>query len=96
LKIRESEDEPDKMEYFIHYAGWSKKWEEWVGKYNLLYFGGHLIQLNTYKNPKGLSRKGTPTNDGITYLLLFHILLLVIQVLTCLWNFHPEINIKKK
>lgn len=62
LKIRESEDEPDKVEYFIHYAGWSKKWEEWVGETRILkYSEENIKKQKTLKEQEGKGKqKSTP------------------------------------
>ncbi|KAI5704198.1 hypothetical protein M8J75_002899 [Diaphorina citri] len=67
LKIRESEDEPDKMEYFIHYAGWSKKWEEWVGESRILkYTEENIKKQKSLKEQEGKGKKGTPGRKSST------------------------------
>uniref|UniRef100_A0A8D8M3Y5 Mortality factor 4-like protein 1 n=1 Tax=Cacopsylla melanoneura TaxID=428564 RepID=A0A8D8M3Y5_9HEMI len=70
LKIRESEDSPDKMEYFIHYAGWSKKWEEWVGESRILkYTEENVRKQKSLKEQEGKGSKkpvGTPGRKSST------------------------------
>ncbi|KAL1457542.1 hypothetical protein WDU94_007758 [Cyamophila willieti] len=65
LKIRENEDEPDKMEYFIHYAGWSKKWEEWVGETRILkYTEENVKKQKSLKEQEGKGSKKTVGTPG--------------------------------
>ncbi|XP_017301708.1 nuA4 complex subunit EAF3 homolog [Diaphorina citri] len=65
--LEESEDEPDKMEYFIHYAGWSKKWEEWVGESRILkYTEENIKKQKSLKEQEGKAKKGTPGRKSST------------------------------
>lgn len=33
------------MKYYIHYAGWSKNWDEWVGETRVLKYNDQNVQL---------------------------------------------------
>lgn len=58
------------VKYYIHYAGWSKNWDEWVGETRVLKFNEENVKLqketqkkvesatkNTKKTPKAGPKK---------------------------------------
>lgn len=55
------------VQYLIHYAGWSKNWDEWVGETRVLKYNETNVQLqkdtqkkmeNTSKNTKKTPKAG--------------------------------------
>lgn len=40
-----NEGDPETPHYFIHYNGWSKKWEEWVPESRVLKYNDANLQL---------------------------------------------------
>lgn len=55
------------MKYYIHYAGWSKNWDEWVGENRVLKYNEVNVQLqkeiqkkmeSSTKNTKKAAKSG--------------------------------------
>nr|XP_010928390.2 protein MRG1 [Elaeis guineensis] len=74
-KVQKTELRKDEWKYFVHYLGWSKNWDEWIGTDRLMKFTSENIRKqqelakkqNADKNPKpGRSTQYKPkgSNDA--------------------------------
>lgn len=44
-KLLKTQVKDKTVKYFIHYAGWSKNWDEWVGENRVLKYNEANVQL---------------------------------------------------
>ena len=54
------------VKYYIHYAGWSKNWDEWVGESRVLKYNEANVQLqkDIQKKLENVSSKKKPVKSG--------------------------------
>jgi mortality factor 4-like protein 1 len=54
------------VKYYIHYAGWSKNWDEWVGESRVLKYNEANVQLqkDIQKKMDSSSNKKKPAKSG--------------------------------
>lgn len=44
-KVLKTKTEKNNLKFLIHYAGWSKNWDEWVGETRVLKFNATNVEL---------------------------------------------------
>lgn len=61
LKSRVNEEDHATNEYFVHYAGWNKSWDEWVPEMRILKYNETNVakQKELQKSHKSISQKKT-------------------------------------
>ncbi|KAJ0989821.1 hypothetical protein J5N97_008177 [Dioscorea zingiberensis] len=66
-KVQKSELRKDEWKYFVHYLGWSKNWDEWVGTDRLLKFTEENKQkqqaLKKHSNADKSAKSGRTTQN---------------------------------
>lgn len=70
LTVRQDKDNPSEQNFFVHYQGWSKTWDEWVDEDRVVkYTESTAAAMKEQKPPsrgKGSARKQNKLNSSIS------------------------------